>query len=60
MWQGLGVASLEAVGDTHADRHDQFQFLLYRAGRNIQLFGNFQVAGAMQAAEDENALLALA
>ncbi|MNQ56955.1 hypothetical protein D3C85_710950 [compost metagenome] len=50
-------AWVQALGHTDTDGHDQLEFLLHGADRYLELFGDFQVAGAMQAAEDEDTLL---
>ncbi|MNF94390.1 hypothetical protein D3C84_771000 [compost metagenome] len=42
-----GLIAVQTIGNTDTDGHDQFQFLLNRAGRDIQLLGNFQIAGTV-------------
>lgn len=49
-----------SFGYADADRHDQLQFFLYGAERDVQRVSDFLVAVSVQTAEDENLLLARA
>ncbi len=57
---GCSLRPIQPFGHTYANGHDQFQFFLHGAQGHVQLIGNLLVAATVQAAEDEDLLLARA